>query len=546
MAAPDERPLGRILVDLGVLRMGALQAALAEQRRTGGRLGEILLEREAVSREDLTRALAVQKGLEWVPASALQPDPEALALLDPGTARAFGALPLGRKGDRLQVALADPDMLPLLGDLQSLTGLPVEAVLAEPEAIREAVEQAYEKQARAAQEAEATAEVGAAAPIVRLLDSILTRAVRDQAADVHFEPCEGQFRVRMRVDGVLYEVDPPPAHLATALISRIKVLANLDISETRLPQDGRIEMVVDGRPVDLRVSTVPIQGGESVVLRILDRSSLQLDITRLGLSEAEAEVLERFVHLPHGIVLVTGPTGSGKTTTLYSLLNRVNSPDLKILTVEDPVEYDLDGIIQIPVNEDIGVTYARVLRTMLRQDPDVILVGEIRDPETAQIAVEAALTGHLVLSTLHTNDAPSTVTRMVDLGVEPFLLAATLEGIVAQRLVRCVCTHCAAPYEPSPETLARAGTEAHPGFRRGKGCDHCHWTGYRGRTAIFEILPMDDALREQFLQDPSTVALRAMARERHVESLRERGLELARSGRTTLEEVLRETQAEGE
>jgi type IV pilus assembly protein PilB len=304
-------------------------------------------------------------------------------------------------------------------------------------------------------------------------------------------------------------------------------------------------MTVDGNTVDLRVSTVPTQGGESVVLRLLDRRNLQLDMAKLGLEPDELEQLDHFIRLPHGIVLVTGPTGSGKTTTLYSLLSRVNDPDRKILTVEDPVEYDLDGIVQVPVQDEIGVTYSRVLRTMLRQDPDIILVGEIRDPETAQIAVEAALTGHLVLSTLHTNDAPSTVTRMVDLGVEPFLLAATIEGIVAQRLVRRICTECGEDHEPDAKLLEKAGLTAAETFRHGRGCEACHFTGYSGRTAIYEILPMDDETRDRFVQDPNTVVLRDMARQKKMRTLRERGLQLARSGRTTLEEVIRNTQAEG-
>lgn len=543
MPQPDTRQIGKILVDLGVLRQGQLQAALAEQRRSGGRIGAVLLEREAITSQDLARALAIQKGLDWIASSQLKPDADAVALLDAATARAFGALPLGSADGRLRVALADPDTLPMLGDLESLTGQRIEVVLAEPEALTQAVEAAYQKKAE--EQAAAEAEAGESAPIVRLLESILLRGVRDKAADIHFEPYQGEFRIRMRVDGVLYEIDPPPAHLAAAIISRVKVLANLDISETRLPQDGRIEMTVDGRQVDLRVSTVPTQGGESVVLRILDRTSLQLDLGRLGLMPNEMEQLDRFIRLPHGIVLVTGPTGSGKTTTLYSLLSQVNEPHLKILTVEDPVEYDLEGIVQVPVNDEIGVNYSKVLRTMLRQDPDIILVGEIRDPETAQIAVEAALTGHLVLSTLHTNDAPSTVTRMVDLGVEPFLLSATLEGIVAQRLVRCVCQDCVESYQPDEETLAKAEISSGESFMRGKGCDTCHFTGYTGRTAIYEILPMDEAIREHFLGDPSTIALRDMARQRKMVTLRQRGLELVRSGRTTLDEVLRETQGDG-
>jgi type IV pilus assembly protein PilB len=542
MATPDTRQIGKIFLDLGVIRQGQLQAALAEQRRGGGRLGQILLEREMISEEDLSRALAVQKGLDWLPSTALKASDEALGLVDAGTARAFGALPLEVVNGQLRLAVSDPDVLPLLGDLEAITGYPLQVVLADDTALREAVESSYVKRQEAQVQAEAQA--GEAAPIVRLLESLLVRAVRDGAADIHFEPYQGEFRIRMRVDGVLYEVDPPPPHLATALISRIKVLANLDISETRMPQDGRIEMTVDGRQIDFRVSTVPIQGGESTVMRVLDRKSLRLDLTQLGLLENEVSQLDEFIRLPHGIVLVTGPTGSGKTTTLYSLLNRVNEPNHKILTVEDPVEYDLDGIVQVPVNDDIGVNYSRVLRTMLRQDPDIILVGEIRDPETAQIAVEASLTGHLVLSTLHTNDAPSTITRMIDLGVEPFLLAATIEGIVAQRLLRTVCPECCTPWNAPDDIRQKAGLRQEQEVFRGKGCDNCHFTGYKGRSAIYEILPLDDALREQFLRNPSTIVLRELARERKMKTLRERAIELALSGKTTLDEVLRETQVD--
>jgi len=535
----ERKLIGKIFVDLGVIGMGQLQAALAEQKRTGARLGQVLLLKGTITEDDLGRALAVQQGLEWLQAADLKPTEDALALLDPATARAFGALPLRVADKVLHIAVADPDSLPLLADLESITGCRIKAALSSPSALRDVVEKSYRKQAEA--KAAAISEVSESAPIVRLLESILSRAVRDHAADVHFEPYQGEFRIRMRADGVLFEIEPPPAHLATAIVSRVKVLANLDISETRMPQDGRIEMNVDGNRIDLRVSTVPTQGGESVVLRVLDRRNLQLDMTKLGLTGPELDILDSYARLPHGIVLVTGPTGSGKTTTLYSLLHRVNDPDKKILTVEDPVEYDLDGIVQVPVNDEIGVNYSRVLRTMLRQDPDIILVGEIRDPETAQIAVEASLTGHLVLSTLHTNDAPSTVTRMVDLGVEPFLLAATIEGIVAQRLVRRVCEKCSEEYQPEEEWLLKAGLVRAEPFRRGRGCDSCHWTGYAGRIAIYEILTLDADLKEQFLRNPSTLALRELARKRKMRTLRERGLELARAGGTTLEEVVRGT-----
>ncbi|MGB0952551.1 MAG: GspE/PulE family protein [Planctomycetota bacterium] len=540
--AETHQLLGKILVDLGVIGMGQVQAALSEQRRMGGRIGEILLKKEAITSEDLSRALAIQQGLEWIPESELRPDEDAVGLLDGGTARAFGALPLQQKGGVLRVAIADPDTLPLLSDLESISGCRVEAVLSSPDALAEAVENAYRKVADA--KAAAEVEASEAAPIVRLLESILTRAVRDKAADIHFEPYQGSFRIRMRSDGVLYEIDPPPAHLAVSIVSRIKVLADLDISETRMPQDGRIELILDNHKIDFRVSTVPTQGGESVVLRLLDRRNLQLDLSILGLTESEDTQMRDFISRPHGIILVTGPTGSGKTTTLYSLLSQVNDAETKVLTVEDPVEYELDGVVQVPVNDEIGVNYGRILRTMLRQDPDIIMIGEIRDPETAQIAVEAALTGHLVLSTLHTNDAPSTVTRMVDLGVEPFLLAATMEGIVAQRLVRKVCTQCTESYVPEKDVQDQLGLPADESFQRGAGCEPCHFTGYSGRTAIYEVLPMDAGIKEAFLQNPSTLVLRDQARKRKMQTLRERGLALAREGKTTPEEVLHGTQGE--
>lgn len=534
--------IGEILIDLGALSGGQLQVALGEQRRMGGRLGEILLAKEIITDEQLSQALARQQHLEWMPSSELKPSDEALEMLDAGSARAFCALPLSVLQGQLRIAIGNPENLPLLGDIEQMSGCKVVPVLASETAIAEAVDKFYQKQVKAKREAEE--EVSSSAPIVRLLEGILTRAVNDKAADIHFEPYRGQFRIRMRSDGVLYEIDPPPAHLATALVSRIKVLANLDISETRMPQDGRIDLVLAGHRIDFRVSTVPTQGGESVVLRLLDQRNLQTDLTGLGLQKTEEQQLTEFARRPNGIVLVTGPTGSGKTTTLYSLLHQVNDPDTKIITVEDPVEYDLDGIVQIPINEEINVTYQSVLRTMLRQDPDIILVGEIRDPETAQIAVEAALTGHLVLSTLHTNDAPSTVTRMIDLGVEPFLLAATIEGIVAQRLVRCVCKECAQEVNATEEQCKDLNVDASETFFKGQGCADCHFTGYTGRTAIYEILEMDPALKEQFLKNPSTLMLREQARKRNMRTLRERGIELARAGATTLEEVIKGTQAE--
>jgi type IV pilus assembly protein PilB len=381
--------------------------------------------------------------------------------------------------------------------------------------------------------------------VVKLLNMILLQAIRDRASDVHLEPFEHEFKVRYRVDGVLYEMMPPPVHLARAVTSRVKVMANLDIAETRLPQDGRIELNVGGNPVDLRVSTLPTMYGESVVMRILDRSNLALDLEKLGFRPDELSAFRKLVSKPNGIILITGPTGSGKTTTLYSVLQEANTIEDKIITTEDPVEYDLEGIIQVQVNEEIGLTFANCLRSILRQDPDKILVGEIRDLETAQIAVESSLTGHIVYSTLHTNDAPSAVTRMLDLGLEPFLITATLEGVVAQRLCRRICVQCKTPYDPSEQELYEL--ELTPSevegrqFYYGKGCKNCNGTGYRGRIAIFEMMIMNDRLRELIMNQGSTSELRNAAREDGMRTLRDSGLLHIYDGITTIEEVVKET-----
>ena len=382
-------------------------------------------------------------------------------------------------------------------------------------------------------------------PVIKLLNLYLLQAIKAQASDLHFEPFEDEFKVRMRIDGALYEMMPPPRHLALALASRIKVMAQMNIAERRLPQDSRIELNVTGNPIDLRVSTLPTKFGESVVLRVLDRRVIDLDLNKVGMREDDLKLFRELMHRPHGIVLVTGPTGSGKTTTLYSALNEANDIQFKILTAEDPVEYNLDGIVQIPVNPAIGVTFARCLRAFLRQDPDIILVGEIRDLETAQMSVEASLTGHMVFSTLHTNDAPQTITRLIDMGVEPFLLAATLEGVVAQRLVRTICRECRTDYEPPPEVLMELGLlpEQIQGkkFHIGKGCPECHNTGYRGRMAIYEIMIMNDRLRELVISGASTGTLRDTAREMGMRTLRDSGLLSIYDGRTTIEEVVKAT-----
>ncbi len=553
-AAAGRRLLGQILKAQGVLRESQIQEALQVQKKHGGLIGQLLIELGHANSAQIARALAEQAGLEWADVSKAPPEKAALALVDGSFAHTFGVLPTAVQGRTLVVAISDPLNTAVLEDLRFTTGLEVRGVLGDPTAIKAAVLAAYGEEGTLsdaiAEASKATSglDVQSAAsstPVVRLLNSILHRAIRDRASDIHFEVFDGEFRIRYRVDGALYEVEAPPAHLALPLVARIKVMSDLDITETRMPQDGRIELSIDGKPVDLRVATIPGVSGEGCVMRVLDRSAVALDLSKLGLGDSDREQLERLTRLPHGIILVTGPTGSGKTTTLYAMLQSANDPEVKIITVEDPVEYDIEGIVQVPVNEEIGVSYARVLRTILRQDPDKILVGEIRDAETASVAVEASLTGHTVFSTLHTNDAPSTVTRLVDMSVEPFLLTATLEAVVAQRLVRTICGDCKTPYQPEEETLRELGPEgarmAGATFHYGKGCERCYHTGYRGRTGLFEILVVDEALRRAVLARESTQVLRRIAIDGGMRTLRQSGLEAIVAGRTTIEEVLRET-----
>lgn len=551
-ATSGRRLVGQVLKASGVLSEAQVQQALGEQRKNGGLIGQHFTAMGLCTADQLAAALAEQAGLESVAADALVPTPEALELVDGNTAHTFRVLPLRIDGNELVVALADPLNTAVLDDLGFATGRTLRAVVAESKAIEAAIRREYGEEqsladavAAAAKSLDGSDDPGASAPVVRLLNSILHRAIRDRASDVHFETYEDDFRIRYRVDGSLYEVESPPRHLAAALISRIKVLSDLDIAETKLPQDGRIALAIDGRAVDLRVATLPGISGEGAVLRILDRSAVSLDLKALGYEPRDEKLLRQMTRLPNGIVLVTGPTGSGKTTTLYAMLNEANDPTVKIITVEDPVEYDIEGVVQIPIHSDIGVDYAAVLRTVLRQDPDKILVGEIRDRETAATAIEASLTGHTVFATVHTNDAPSAITRLLDMGIEAFLLAATLETVVAQRLVRRVCTHCKEGFVPDEELLLELGPDAKLLQGRevffGKGCKECFHTGYKGRTAINEIMILDDDLRGLVLENASTAAVRVMARKHGMRTLREAGLAAVARGDTTIEEILRET-----
>ncbi len=555
------RLLGQILKELGCVHEGMIQEGLSIQREDGGRIGEIMLAQGHISADDLARALAGQAGLQFHDLVAEPPAQDAIGKVDLATARAFGIVPVRLVGKVLTVAIADPSNASMLSDLGFTTGCEIVGVVAAAAPIQAALERFYREDAGEAKQRmhqlvqelqqqggkidlEDKTAMASAAPVVKLLNYILYQAIRDKASDIHLEPFENDFKIRYRVDGSLFELESPPPHLAEALIARVKVMSDLDIAETRLPQDGRIELTVGGRSVDLRVSTLPTMFGESTVMRVLDRSVVSLDLDNLGLLPAVKERLRHYTDLPHGIMLVTGPTGSGKTTTLYAMLNEANREDTKVITVEDPVEYDLEGIVQVPVNEEIGVTYAGVLRTILRQDPDVILVGEIRDRETAQTAIEASLTGHLVFSTLHTNDAASAITRLVDIGIEPFLLTATVQGILAQRLVRRICAECKTFYEPGDDVLRRLGltTQQAVGqkFAYGKGCQLCNFTGYKGRMALTEILDVDDRLRDLILSGASTTALQAAALEAGMVPLQQNGLAAVFDGHTTVEEVLRE------
>ena len=557
--------IGQILKEQEIVTEFDVQQGLEEQKSSGEALGQIFKEKGLVTDEQIQQALALQRGLDYVNLEETEIVPEVVELVDATTAETFQVIPIEYDGSTLTVAMANPDDLSIIDDLRfSLPNIQsFKTCLAGEESIKRALDRYYEKarvgmdlfdsvggEGGVADDREnidlAKMEADAnAAPVVKLLNMILLQAIRDRSADIHLEPFEHEFKVRYRVDGVLYEMMPPPVHLAKAVISRVKVMANLDIAETRMPQDGRIELNIGGNPVDLRVSTLPTMYGESVVMRILDRQNLALNLEALGLRPEELENMQKLCGKPNGIVLVTGPTGSGKTTTLYSVLHEANDIGVKIITTEDPVEYDLEGIVQVQIAEDIGLTFASCLRSILRQDPDKILVGEIRDLETSEIAVEAALTGHIVFSTLHTNDAPSAITRLLDLGLEPFLITAVMEGVIAQRLVRRICVECKEPYEPADEELyelelTRSGVGDQV-FYFGKGCMKCNNTGYRGRIALFEQFMMTDRLRDLIMHNGSTNDLRDSAKEDGMRSLRDSGLLHIFDGVTSIEEVVKET-----
>ena len=562
------RLLGQILKDNNLIDESQIREALAIQKEKGGAIGKIFVDMGWITEDEVLQALGEQFGMDSVNLDDLDISPDVINKVPVSMANIYRVVPVSFKDGLLIIAMADPMNVQILDDLRLMLHCEVQGAVSNEDQIQRSIEKYYadagketidsllgelaEEQdgveiieKKDSYDLDDASKMAESPPVIKLLNLILMQAIKDKGSDVHFEPFERDFKIRYRVDGVLYEMMPPPPHLAMALISRIKVMSNLDIAETRLPQDGRIELTIGGRPVDLRVSTLPTMFGESCVMRILDRTVVNLDLECVGLRERELEIMRKFIAKPNGIVLVTGPTGSGKTTTLYSALSEANTIDIKIITTEDPVEYDIEGIMQCQVNEEVGLTYAAALRSILRQDPDKVLVGEIRDRETAGIAVEAALTGHLVFSTLHTNDAPGSVARLIDMGIEPFLIAATLEGIIAQRLVRRICANCKVEYEPQLEEVLELGLQPEDlggkRFAYGKGCNNCNKSGYRGRTALFEIMIFTDELRQLVLEQASTGQLRELAREQGMRTLRESGLLAIFDAVTSIEEVVRET-----
>lgn len=563
-----QRKLGQILVDLGYLTEDQLWDVLEEQKQSPGEIiGQVAIRMGLVTDAQVTEALAEQWGMTVVNLAETNIPPKVLELVPETMAEIYKIMPISVKDGVLTVAMADPQNVGALDDLRNFLGYDVRGTVSNPQDVENAIQNNYADKQDSIEEVIGNLEdeyeedgegkgfdIGKemenanAGPIRKLLNMVLLLAIKDQASDIHFEPFEDEFKIRVRADGVLYEMVPPPRHLANAIVSRIKVMSDLDIAERRLPQDGRIELNVGGNPVDLRVSVLPTMFGEAVVMRVLDRTVVQLDLNKIGMDAGTLGRFREIIKAPNGIVLVTGPTGSGKTTTLYSALNELNDIESKIITTEDPIEYDIDGIVQVPVNPDIDVTFANVLRAILRHDPDDILVGEIRDYETAEIAIQSALTGHLVFSTLHTNDAPSTITRMLDMGVPSFLITATVEAILAQRLVRRICTECRTEFEPSDELLMELQLPIEQArkykFYYGKGCARCNNGGYKGRCGIYELLVMTDEIRDMISGNSNVDEIRNYARTQGMTTLREAGLKLIFDGVTTIDEIVRETISE--
>ncbi|OLD30332.1 MAG: type IV-A pilus assembly ATPase PilB [Candidatus Rokuibacteriota bacterium] len=575
LGQPVNRRLGDLLVAEGLVKQEELQRALAEQKGTTEKLGSVLVRLKLVNEEQLTGFLSRQYGIPSITLSQLDIDPGILRLVPPQIARKYEVLPVKRAANTLTLAMADPTNVFALDDVSFMTNLQVLPVVASQAAIRRAIERNYENQGAAitdvltelAEDQASNVEVvdddedsggkvdvfelkesADEAPVVKLVNMVLVDAIQKGASDIHWEPYEKAFRVRFRIDGVLHEMLTPPKRLESAIVSRLKIMSSLDIAERRVPQDGRIKLRYHTREIDFRVSILPTIFGEKAVLRILDKDALQLDLTKLGFDPGALETFEKVIRQPYGMILITGPTGSGKTTTLYSAIHTINSPEHNIMTAEDPVEYNLKGVNQVQINDGIGRTFASALRAFLRQDPDVILVGETRDLETAQISIRAALTGHLVFSTLHTNDSPSTVARLIDMGIPPFLVASSLLLVMAQRLGRKVCKDCKEPYEVDEDSLLPYGHVltgvGRTQFYKGRGCATCSFTGMKGRVAIYEVMPVSQEIRNLILKNAPVTDIRAMAQAQGMKTLRQAGLLKVLAGATTVDEVLRVTVAE--
>jgi type IV pilus assembly protein PilB len=561
----NDKQVAELFIEQHVLQPSQAEDVLNEAQLNGKTIAQAMIDGGFVDEHGFYQNIADALGTEYVDLTDKEIPPAVLKLIPSGLARLHRALPIGMSGNTLRIALADPLDPRAAEDLRFALGKNIDVVVSPTEQIENRIKEYYGSDTSsmedvlkqlgqagemlqirgddgnaAAVEAEANA-----TPIIRFVDLIMYQAIQDRASDIHFEPFENEFKIRYRVDGALYEMSPPPRHLALPVISRVKVMANMNIAERRLPQDGRIQKNIAGRPVDLRVSTLPTQFGESVVLRVLDRSTVNLDLEMLGMPDYIHSYILEVINRPNGIFIVTGPTGSGKTTTLYSCLRKINTIDSKLLTAEEPVEYDLEGIVQVPINDAIGLNFARVLRAFLRQDPDRIMVGETRDLETAQISIQASLTGHLVFTTLHTNDAAGAVTRLIDMGVEPFLISSTLEAVLGQRLLRSICPQCRENYQPNDSLLAQMElSKREIGNRKffyGKGCDVCNKTGYKGRKGIYELMKITDPIRELINERAPTVVLKQKAIELGMVTLRLDGLRSIFAGDTTIEEVLKYT-----
>ncbi len=575
MAVAQERLLGDILVESGVVSPLEMDEALQRQRLTGDMLGRVLVKMGLCEEQDIVEALAVQSGMERVDVTKRQIDDELLHRISPDIARFYNVVPIREKDGVLTVAMADPLNIRILDDLKQILGMEVQGAVSNLNDVQQFIEKNYSYESQSIQETLSSliervgseemsaeelgqqeivsdidnlVELAQEPEIIKIVNLVLLEAVRKRASDIHFETFEEDFRIRIRVDGVLHEIVSPPKSMALAIVSRVKVMCNMDISERRLPQDARIDLKIGESEIDIRVSSLPTLWGENVVMRILDRGAVTLNLARLGFPPNLLKRVDDIIHHPNGIFLVTGPTGSGKTTSLYGCLDILNQVGVKIITTEDPVELQIDRVIQIQVREDVGLTFAACLRSILRQDPDIVMVGEIRDYETAEIAVQASLTGHLVLSTLHTNSAPETITRLLDMDLEPYLITSSLTAVLAQRLVRTLCRHCREQYKPSDEEMELLGLppawrrDPNLHFYRPVGCPACDFIGYMGRVALFELLEVDDRLCDLILERAMAHDLRRYARkELGMRTLREEGLIKCLQGLTSVEEVLLHT-----